>query len=402
MTKTPTTNPAPARRGTVLRAACALAAAVALHAVPAAAGDTIRIGVLNSTSGQFSDLGQRLGEGIRLYMKLHGDTIAGKRVELVERDDTGPVPDVAKRLTLELVTREKVDLLIGYIATPNALSSIPVAAEAHKPMLLIQAATAGLTERSPYVARLSYTLADMTAPIGQWAATHGIRTVYTIVADYTPGYQGEEAFIKAFTAAGGRVVGSVKVPLASVDYAVFLQRARNEKPDAVFGFVPAGRAGIAFAKTFDAMGLAGDGVKLITTGDIVVDSGLDAIGDSALGVISTFHYSITHDSPENKAFIKAFHDMYGAEARVDFITMQAYDAMDAIYTVAARLNGDIDPDKFMAALSGLKIASPRGPITIDPQTRNVRQTIYIRRVEKRDGHLYNIEFDTVDPGAAAR
>jgi branched-chain amino acid transport system substrate-binding protein len=364
----------------------------------AQSADTIKIGVINSTTGQFSDLGVKVNEGLQLYMKLHGNTVAGKRVELLMRDDTGPVPEMTKRLAIELIGRDKVDILTGFISTPGAMATFPVSTEGRKPTILIQAATAGITERSPYMARISYTLAQVAGPLGEWAAKNGIPSVYTVVADYGPGTDAEAAFIKAYTSNGGKIVGTVKAPLASNDYAIYLQRVLDVKPApaAVFAFVPAGRSGVAFAKTFTDMGLAKAGIKLITTGDIVSEGGLEAIGDSALGIISSFHYSAAHDSPENKAFVKAYMESYGSKSRPDFLVMQAYDTMAAIYAVITQLRGEVDPDKFMTALAGMKMMSPRGPITINAQTRNVDQTIYIRRVERRDGLLQNIEFEKIN------
>jgi branched-chain amino acid transport system substrate-binding protein len=377
-------------------AAIAVVAALLGAASSAAAEDTIKIGFVAEFSGLFADLGRKVDEGVKLYMKGHGDTIAGKKVEILNRDVGGPLPDVAKRLSQELVTRDKVDLLAGYIATPSAIASVPIATQAKKPMLLVQAATSGITARSAYVARLSYTLAQVATPLGTWAAKNGIKTVFSIVADYGPGYDAEAAFSKAFTAAGGQIVGIAKVPLGSLEMGPFVQRAHDAKPEAVFAFVPAGEMGIAFMKTFAERGLAADGIKLITTGDVVSDGVLEAVGDSALGVISSHHYSVAHDSPENKAFVKEWQDVYGANTRPDFIGMQAYDTMATIYEIGSRLKGDLDADKFMTELKDFKLDSPRGPITIDAQTRDVVQTIYIRRVEKRDGHLYNIEFDKAE------
>jgi branched-chain amino acid transport system substrate-binding protein len=381
-------------------AAIVTVAAIVSGITPAGAQDTIKIGFVAEFSGMFADLGRKVDEGVRLYVKTHGDTIADKKIEIINKDVGGPLPDVAKRLSQELVARDNVDILAGYIATPSALASVPIATQAKKPMLLVQAATSGITERSPYVARLSYTLAQVAAPLGTWAAQNGIKTVFSLVADYGPGYDAEVAFTKAFTAGGGQVIGSARIPLASLEMGPFIQRANDAKPDAVFAFVPAGVMGIAFMKTFAERGLAAAGIKLITTGDVVSDNVLEAVGDSALGVISSHHYSAAHDSSENKAFVKAWQDMYGATTRPDFIGMQAFDTMATIYEIGKRQNGVIDADKFMADLKDFKLASPRGPIVIDAQTRNVIQTVYIRRVEKRDGQLYNIEFDK-SPGASS-
>ncbi|MGD0434247.1 MAG: ABC transporter substrate-binding protein [Acetobacteraceae bacterium] len=374
-------------------AAIVVFAAIANVNTPANAQDAIKIGFVAEFSGMFADLGRKVNEGVKLFVKTHGDRIAGKKIEIINKDVGGPLPDVAKRLSQELVARDNVDILAGYIATPSALASVPIATQAKKPMLLVQAATSGITERSPYVARLSYTLAQVAAPLGTWATENGIKTVFSLVADYGPGYDAEAAFTKAFTAGGGQVIGSARIPLASLEMGPFVQRAHDAKPDAVFAFVPAGVMGIAFMKTFAERGLAAAGIKLITTGDVVSDNVLEAVGDSALGVISSHHYSVAHDSPENHAFVKAWQDMYGANTRPDFIGMQAFDTMATIYEIGKRQNGVIDADKFMTDLKDFKLASPRGPIAIDGKTRNVIQTIYIRRVEKRDGQLYNIEFD---------
>lgn len=378
-------------------AACAIGLGAA---APAGAEDTIKIGYVAEFSGMFADLGRQADEGTKLYMKAHGETVAGKKIEILNKDVGGPLPDVAKRLSQELVARDNVDILTGYIATPSAIASVPIATQAKKPMLLVQAATSGITARSPYVARLSYTLGQVSAPLGTWAAHNGIKKVFALVADFGPGYDAEAAFTKSFVAGGGEVIGSARIPLASLEMGPFLQRARDAQPDAVFAFVPAGAMAIAFIKTYAERGLASAGIKLITTGDIVSDNVLDAVGDSALGIISTFHYSVAHDSPENHSFVKAWQNAYGADTRPDFIGMQAYDTMATIYKIATELNGAIDAEKFMDHLKDFKLDSPRGPIVIDAQTRDVRQTIYIRRVEKRDGRLYNIEFAKAEGSSA--
>ncbi len=379
----------------------AMAIGIAGIAASQATADTIKIGVVGQFSGMFADLGKKMSEGMNLYTKLHGDKIAGKKVEIILKDTGGPIGDVAKRLTTELVVRDKVQILTGYIGTPDALASLPIATQAKTPMLMIQAATSGLTSKSPYAARLSYTLGQVAAPIGDWAAKNGIKTVFTIVADYGPGYDAEKAFTAAFTKAGGQIIGGVKPPLGNLDFAPFVQRARDAKPDALFVFVPAGQTATAFLKMYHERGLAQAGIRIITTGDLVSESSLDAMGDAALGVISAFHYSSAHDSPENKAFIKAFEEAYGTATRPDFLAMQAYDTMAVIYEIGNRLKGEINGDKFMQALKGFKLNSARGPIMINPETRDVAQTIYLRKVEKRDNRLFNIEFDKVQSTGAA-
>jgi branched-chain amino acid transport system substrate-binding protein len=359
----------------------------------AAADGVIKIGVIIELSGPFADVGKKIDDGIKLYLRQHGDVAGGKKVQVIVRNVTGPAPEVARRLAQELVTQDGVDILAGFGLTPNALAAAAIATEAKKPMLIMNAATSIITSKSPYVARFSFTLPQVAAPLGEWAAKNGIRKVFTIVSDYAPGLDAERAFGKSFAKHGGTVVGGVRVPVQNPDFAPFLQRARDAKPDAVFAFVPAGDQGIAFMKTYAQRGLAQAGIKLVTTGDVVEDAVLDAIGDSALGVVSTHHYSMAHESPENRAFVKAWVEAFGPAARPDFINVGAYDAMEAIFRVSKKLGGVIDPDRFMAEIKGLEIDSPRGHIFIDPATRDVVQTVYVRRVEKKDGRLFNVEFE---------
>jgi len=366
-----------------------------LSASRTAAADpgVIKIGVIAELSGAFADLGKKIDDGIKLYVKQNGDTVAGKKVQVIVRNVTGPAPDVAKRLAQELVTQDGVDILAGFGLTPNALAVTAVASEAKKPMLIMNAATSVITSKSPYVARFSFTLAQVSAPLGEWAAKNGIKKVFTIVSNYGPGLDAEKWFTKAFTKNGGTVVDGVRAPMENPEFAPFLQRARDAKPDAVFAFVPAGDQGIAFMKAYAQRGLAQAGIKLISTGDVTEDAVLDAIGDSALGVVTTHHYSMAHDSPENQAFLKAYAEAFGPAARPDFINVGAYDAMEAIYRVCKTLDGIVDPDKFMAEIKKLRWNSPRGPIFVDPATREVVQTVYVRRVEKKGGRLFNVEFD---------
>src|SRR4051812_6064084 len=353
----------------------------------------IKIGVIAELSGAFADLGKKIDDGIKLYVKQNGDTVAGKKVQILVRNTTGAAPEVAKRLAQELVTQEGVDILTGFGLTPNALAAAAVASEAKKPMLIMNAATSIITSKSPYVARFSFTLPQVSAPLGEWAAKNGIKKVFTIVSNYGPGLDAEKAFTRSFTRNGGTVVDGVRTPMENPEFAPFLQRARDAKPDAVFAFVPAGDQGIAFMKAYAQRGLAAAGIKLISTGDVTEDGILDAIGDSALGVVTTHHYSMAHDSPQNKAFVKAYTDAFGPAARPDFINVGAYDAMEAIYRACKKLDGVVDADKFMAEIKGMRIESPRGPIVIDPATRDVVQTVYVRRVEKKNGRLFNVEFE---------
>ena len=367
------------------------------------AGTTIKLGLIASFSGPFADVGGQIENGIKAWLKEHGDTVAGKKIEILRRDTTGPAPEVAKRLAQELVTRDHVDFLVGFGLTPEALAAAPVATEGKTPMIIMNAATSIITTKSPYIVRISLTLPQISAPMGDWATKNGIKNASTIVADYGPGIDAETFFKKAFTAGGGTVTDSVRVPLKNPDFSAFMQRVKDAKPEAVFVFVPAGEQSVSFMKAFKERGLADAGIKILATGDLLDDHQLATIGDAALGVVSTGHYSVAHDSPENKAFLKAYLDANGAEGGTpNFMSVAAYDGMAAIYNVAEKLNGTIDADKALEILKGYTRVSPRGQITIDPETRDIVQTVYVRKVEKVDGQLRNVEFANVgvlkDPG----
>jgi len=362
----------------------------------------VKIGVIAEFSGPFADYGTQIVNGMKTYLKLHGETFGGRKVELIQRDTTGAAPDIAKRLAQELITRDNVDILAGFGLTPNALAVAPIDAEAKKPMVIMNAATSVITTRSPYIVRVSHTLPQDTQPIAQWAAKNGIKRAYTLVSDYGPGIDAEGAFVKAFKAAGGEIIDSVRTPLQNPDFAPYLQRIKDSKPDAVFVFLPPGSQTIAFIKGYEERGLKQTGVKLIGTGDLTDDGVLQAMGEPTLGLITSFHYSASHDSPENKAFIKAYAEVNGTKYRPNFMACAGYDGMAAIAEALKKTGGSVDPDKVLAALKGMKLMSPRGPIMIDPETRDIVQTVYIRKVEKVNGELYNMEFDKFpdvkDPG----
>ncbi len=362
----------------------------------------VKLGMVAEFSGPFAQYGQQMLGGMKAYQKLHGESVAGKRVEIVQRDTGGPAPDVAKRLAQELVTREDVDILVGFGLTPNALAVAPVASEAKKAMVIMNAATSIITTKSPYIVRVSMTLPQVTVPMAVWAARNGIKKVYTVVADYGPGLDAEKAFSEAFKAAGGEVVGSVHTPLQNPDFAPFIQRVKDAKPEAVFLFLPAGEQGIAFMKGYAERGLKEAGIRLMATGDITDDGVLQAMGEPTLGLITSFHYSAAHESAENKAFLKAYAEANGDKLRPNFMAVAGYDGMAAIYAALQKTGGSTDGEKLVAAMKGLKLMSPRGPISIDPETRDIVQTVYIRKVEKTPNGLYNIEFDKFpdqkDPG----
>lgn len=383
--------------------AAALACAV-LSSIAMAQG-VVKVGVIAEFSGPFAAYGQQIEAGMKAYMKQHGDTVAGKKVELITRDTGGPAPEVAKRFAQELITRDKVQFLAGFGLTPNAMAVAPVVTEAKVPMVISNAATSVITARSPYIARVSMTIPQVSAPMAQWALSNGIKQVYTVVADYGPGIDAETQFTKTFKAGGGEISGTLRTPLQNPDFSAAIQRVKDAKPQAVFVFLPAGEQGIAFVKAFNERGLAKDGIKLIATGDITDDHVLDAMGDPTLGLITSFHYSAAHASPENAAFLKAYAEANDPKVgRANFMAAAGYDTMAAIYE-AIRKGGDADGDKAMAALKGYKWMSPRGPVMIDPDTRDIVQNVYIRKVEKKDGKLWNVEFDKIadvkDPGKEA-
>ena len=371
--------------------------AACLVAVAAAAQEPIKVGMVVEMSGPFADIGRQIMNGARAYVKAHGDTVAGRKVELVVKDTTGMAPDLARRQAQELITNDKVDFLAGFGLTPNALSVASLATEAKKPMIVMNAATSIITTRSPYIARVSMTLPQVTAPLATWAIKNGIKQVYTLVSDYGPGIDAETQFKKTFTAAGGQIVGEVRTPPNNPEFAPFLQRIKDARPQAVFIFLPQGAQPVAIMKGFAERELDKAGIRLIATGDVTEDSLIETMGDAPLGVVTTHQYSVAHDSPQNRAFLKAYAEIAGPGNRPNFMAVGAWDGMAAIYEVARRLNGKIDGDRAMEVLKGMKIDSPRGPISIDPVTRDVVQTIYVRRVQRlKDGKLYNVEFDRFD------
>ena len=368
----------------------------------AQAQETIKVGIIAPFSGPFADYGKQMEGGIKTYMAQHGATVAGKKIELIIKDTTGPSPEIAKRLAQELVTRDKVDFLAGFGLTPEALAVAPVAEQSKTPMIIMNAATSIITTKSNYIARFSMTLPQISAPMATWAVKNNVKKVVTLVADYGPGIDAETAFKSTFTAGGGVVTESLRVPLRNPEFAPFIQRIKDAKPDAVFVFVPAGEQSIAFMKGYRERGLAEAGIKVIATGDLTDDHVLPAMGDATLGVITTFHYSAAHKSPENDAFLKGFAATNPGAGRPNFMAVAAYDGMAAIYEVSRKLGGKIDGDKAMEVLKGMKLNSPRGPIMIDPQTRDIVQTVYVRKVEKIGAEVYNVEFDKFndmkDPG----
>ncbi|MES2257095.1 MAG: ABC transporter substrate-binding protein [Pseudomonadota bacterium] len=392
------------RRQFMLLCASAIGSLLA-SAGASAQEDTIRVGLVLEKTGPYASYGRQMENGIQAFMKIHGDRVAGKKVELFVRDSTGPAPEVAKRLAKELVTNDKVHFLAGFGFTPNALATAPVATASKTPMIVMNAAASVISTRSPYIARTSFTTPQVSMPMGEWAAKNGIRKVYTVVSDYGPGADAEAYFKKGYAAAGGQLVGDVKVPLSNRDFGPYLQRVKDAKPDAVFVFLAAGEPMIAFMKAYGERGLKQAGIRVLSTEGWADDRELALIGEPAMDAVTTGFYSMTHDSATNKRFVQAYFDIEKSGMVPDFMAVSAYDGMAAIYAVAARLNGKIDGDKAMEVLKGLQIDSPRGPLTIDAATRDPVQTVYVRKVTRVNGKMANTEFDGFknmkDPGKDA-
>ncbi len=382
-----------------LCAVTALAAAglLALVASVAAADTVVKIGLISSYSGPFAQAGDELDKGLRLYIKEHEkDLPPGVKIELVVRDDPGPNPDVAKRLAQELITREKVQLLAGVIASPNAAAIAPLTAEAKVPLVLMNAAGVAIPRLSPYIVRVSFTLWQISLPMGQWAAKNGFKKAYVAVSDFIPGHDGEGAFLKGFTDGGAEIVGPPRIPLASLDFVPILQRVKDAKPQAVFIFVPAGKYATSVMKAWSDLGLKDAGIQLVTTQDVMLDEELVNMGDTPLGVVSTGNYSNAATRPQNKAFLAAWDKAYGDKAVPDFFSVGGWDGMAAIFDMLKATKGKFTADEAMAFFKTWKNPdSPRGPIMIDPETRDIVQNIYLRRVEKVAGKLANVEFETI-------
>jgi branched-chain amino acid transport system substrate-binding protein len=386
----------------ILQAGLALGAIVAATSA-FADDDVVNVGLILPMTGQSASTGKQEQAGAQLYIAQHGASVAGKKIALIVRDDGGAA-EVTKRLAQELIGNDKAKVLMGFGLTPLALAVAPVATEAKTPEIVTAAATAMITEKSPYIVRTSFTLPQAAAPMADWCLKNNIKKVVTLVADYGPGNDAEKWFSEPFVKGGGTVVEKIRTPLKSPDFAPFLQRVKDDAPDAVFVFVPSGQ-GAAFMKQFTERGLDKSGIKLIGTGDVTDDDLLTEIGDPALGAVTTHHYSAAHDSPENKAFVEAFKKANNG-LRPNFMAVGAYDGMALVYAALEKTKGATDGDALIEAMKGASWTSPRGPVSIDPQTRDIIQNIYVRKVEKVGGELYNVEFSTIeavkDPFKAAK
>jgi branched-chain amino acid transport system substrate-binding protein len=373
---------------------------LAAFAASTACAQTVKIGFITSYSGLNGNLGPYMERAVRLYLKQHEKDLGGVKVELLTRDDTGPNPDKARQLAQELVVRDKVDLLAGVIFTPNAMAMAPIATEAKVPFVIMNAGTAVITTRSPYMVRTSFTLWQSSYPLGQWAAKK-YKTAYSLVSDFGPGHDSEDGFSKAFEEGGGKVVAKVRVPLQNPDWAAYLQRVKDAKPDVLMVFIPAGKTATAVMKNFSDLGLDKAGIKLIGPGDITTDEELPNMGDVALGVLTVHHYSAGATRPANKAFVAAWKKEYGQNETPNFVAVGAWDGAAIIVDAIKALKGKMDPDKTMEFFKHWKNPnSPRGPIAIDPETRDIIQPEYLREVKRVGGQLVNVELETL--GAAVK
>ena len=454
------------------------AAALLLGVPSAQAQGTVKIGLINVLSGQFADAGIQLDNGVKTYMKQYGDTVAGKKIEIIRRDVGGPAPDVAKRLAQELVVREGVDILAGFLLTPNALAAADVSAQAKKFMVVMNAATSIITTKSPYMIRTSVTLPQVMETFGTWAAKGGTKKCYTMVTDYGPGHDSEAAFQRAFKEGGGEIVGSVRFPVANPDFSAFVQRAKDMNLECIYIFIPGGAQPAALGKAMAERGIDPTKTKILASGEATSEQALKSMGDAGLGIISAWHYDYKSDAPRNVEFVKLFNEMHGRnpdsimvfvpggaqpaalgkaisergidlnkikvlgsgettseqalksmgdaslgmitawhyeytdkapknvafvrlfnemhKRNPDFFSVGGYDGMHVIYEAVKKAGGKTDGDSLIAAAKGLKWDSPRGPMSIDPETRDVVQTIYIRKVEKVNGEPQNVAFDKVE------
>ena len=360
----------------------------------ALAQETVKIGVILPYSGPFADAGAQLDAGIALYLQQHGDKVAGKKIEIIRKDTGGPAPDVAKRLAQELVVRDKVDILAGFALTPEALGAADVSKEAQKLMVVMNAATSVVTEKSPYIVRSSFTTPQVNSALGKWAAEHGIKEAYTLVADYGPGHDAAKAFETAFTAAGGKIVGSDRTPVANPDFSAYVQRVKDANPEAVYIFIPGGAQPAALGKALAERGLTPPNTKVLGQGELTHPEALESMGDTASGIITGFHYTLERDDPMNKEFVAAY-QAANKGRNPDLFSIGGYDGMHLIYEALKKTNGNTSGDALVEAAKGMSWTSPRGPMSIDPETRDVVETVYIREVQKVGNMLQNVIIEEI-------
>jgi branched-chain amino acid transport system substrate-binding protein len=374
-------------RKVLIAVAAALMAASTAHAQ-----QVIKIGLIEPYSGQFADAATQQDNAIKLFMKQNGDTVAGKKIEIVRKDVGGINPPVAKRLAQELITRDNVDILAGFVLTPNAMAAGDVSAEAKKFMVVMNAATAIITTKSPYMARTSLTIPQLNEAFGKWVASNkklNVKKAYTMVSDYGPGHDAEQSFQSGFKAGGGEIVGSVRMAVANPDFSAYVQKAKDLNPQGIFVFIPGGAQPGALGKAFAERGINTKTTKVMGQLEITDEHALKSMGDAAIGFITSGHYDYNHKSKMNEAFVKAYNAEY--QRNPDFFSVGAWDGMHLIYAALKKTGGKTDGEALINAAKGMAWESPRGPISIDPETRDIIQTVYVREVEKVNGQLVNVE-----------
>ena len=356
----------------------------------ALAQESVKIGVILPYSGPFADAANQLQAGIDLYIAKHGDTVAGKKIEIIKKDTGGPAADVAQRMAQELVVRDGVDIIAGFALTPEALGAAPVADEAQKLMVVMNAATSIVTEQSPYIVRTSVTIPQVNYAFGKWAFEQaGIKQAYTLVSDYGPGHDAEKSFSAGFSEAGGKILGSDRTPVANPDFSAYVQRVKDANPEAVYIFVPGGAQPAAIGKALVDRGLAPPDTKIFAQGELTHPEALQSMGETARGIITTFHYTLERDDPLNKEYVEGYTAANNGR-EPDLFSIGGYDGMHLIYEALKKTNGDTSGDALVEAAKGMSWQSPRGPMSIDPETRDVVQTVYIREVQEVDGKLQNV------------
>jgi branched-chain amino acid transport system substrate-binding protein len=384
--------PCPVTRRRLLGGACATTMLLARPSIAAAGEqDVVKIGLIQSMTGPFSTIGKAVVDGARLYMQQHGDTVAGRKVQLIVKDDATS-PEIAKRLAQEMIVNDKAAIL-GVGVTPSALTIAPLVTEAKIPTIVMVSAASITVDRSPYMVRTSFTVGQSASVIADWVVRNGAKKLITIVNDWAPGIEAEGAFKDRITKGGAQILASLRVPLANPDFSPFLQRARDLGPDTLFVVFPGNQAGV-FAKQFLERGMDKSGIRLIGADDLTDDDELLGMTDAVLGIVTASHYSALHDSPMNKTYVKDFEAAYSK--RPNFISLGGYDGMHLIYEALRKTGGRIDGDAVLAAMKDMKWESPRGPMSIGPETRDVVQNEYVRKVERVNGQLYNVEFATVE------
>nr|BAH90362.1 branched-chain amino acid ABC transporter, substrate-binding protein [uncultured bacterium]BAH90478.1 branched-chain amino acid ABC transporter, substrate-binding protein [uncultured bacterium] len=371
----------------------AAVALIATMTATSAMAETVKVGIIAPFSGPFAIWGKQFQEAIEVYQAQHGTSVGDNEIELIYKDSGGPNPDQAKALAQELLVREQVDYIGGLVFTPNALAIAPLIDRAEKPAVIFNAATSMITTQSEFFIRTGFTLWQVTVPVAEWAYDQGMRKVSVAVTDYGPGLDAAAAFKKAFEAKGGEIVDEIRMPITTTDFAPFMQRVKDQAPDAVFGFLPVGPPTFAFTKSYNENGLRDAGITFLGTGE-TDETTLDALGDAALGLTTAYHYSAAHDSEMNKAFTAKLAELH-PDSVANLASVGAYDGMEAIYRMVEAAGKD--GPAAIEAIKGASWESPRGPITIDAELRHVTQNVYLREVAKtEDGKYINREFQTIE------